>query len=45
MKDEKVPFEQLGTVGGDAVRIDGEDWGPVSRWKRTYDSALNHIMQ
>ena len=45
MQAEMVPFEQLGTVGGDAVQIDGEDWGSVSRWKRTYDTVLNNIMQ
>lgn len=44
LQAEKTPFEALGTVAGRNVVIDGEDWGNVSTWKRTYDTVLGRIM-
>lgn len=41
---EKVPFEALGAVTGGNLTIDGEDWGNVSGWKRTYETVLENIM-
>ena len=41
---EKVPFEALGAVTGGNLTIDGEDWGNVSGWKRTYETVLGNIM-
>jgi len=42
---EKQPFELLGHVGGNTVRIGGNDWGKVERWKRSYNEVLTKIMQ
>ncbi|MCW5923703.1 MAG: phosphoribosylformylglycinamidine synthase subunit PurL [Saprospiraceae bacterium] len=44
LQAEKTPFEALGTVAGRNVVIDGEDWGNVSTWKRTYDTVLGRMM-
>jgi phosphoribosylformylglycinamidine synthase len=41
---EKVPFETLGSVAGRNVVVDGENWGNVSDWKRTYDEVLEKKM-
>jgi phosphoribosylformylglycinamidine synthase II len=45
LRSENAPFERLGTVAGQTVRIDGQDWGPVSDWKRTSDGLLREIME
>ena len=39
-----VVFEKAGNVKGDEVVIDGENWGKISDWKRTYDTVLSDIM-
>ncbi len=44
LSGEKAPFEALGTVSGEKLTVDGEDWGNVSDWKRTYDTVLENIM-
>ncbi len=44
LQAENAPFEALGTVSGNEVHIDGESWGEVSGWKRTYTSVLEEIM-
>jgi len=44
LNGEKAPFEALGTVSGGKIAVDGEDWGNVSDWKRTYDTVLENIM-
>jgi phosphoribosylformylglycinamidine synthase len=44
LKAEKLPFEALGTVSGRKIVVDGEDWGNVSAWKRTYDTVLEKAM-
>ncbi|GAB4498890.1 MAG: phosphoribosylformylglycinamidine synthase subunit PurL [Saprospiraceae bacterium] len=44
LESEKMPFEALGTVTGRNVKVDGEDWGNVSDWKRTYDTVLEKVM-
>ncbi|WP_341841102.1 phosphoribosylformylglycinamidine synthase subunit PurL [Chitinophaga caseinilytica] len=35
-----VRFELLGTVKGDSMIIDGENWGNTADWKMKYDTAL-----
>lgn len=45
LTSENQPFEVLGVVEGQNIRIDGEDWGGVSEWARTYDSLLSEIME
>jgi phosphoribosylformylglycinamidine synthase len=44
LESEKTPFEVLGSVVGQNVVVDGEDWGNVSAWKRTYDTTLEKMM-
>ncbi len=44
LQSEKTPFEALGTVTGSKVVVDGEDWGNVLAWKRTYDGVLEKMM-
>jgi phosphoribosylformylglycinamidine synthase len=44
LHSEKTAFEVLGTVVGSKVVVDGEDWGNVSAWKRTYDGVLEKMM-
>jgi phosphoribosylformylglycinamidine synthase subunit PurL len=40
-----VPFEKLGEVTGGAVSVQGEDWGNISSWKDTYDTAIESYLQ
>lgn len=44
LNGEKAPFEAPGIVSGGKITVDGEDWGNVSDWKRTYDTVLENIM-
>jgi phosphoribosylformylglycinamidine synthase len=44
LQAEKTPFEALGSVISQNVVVDGEDWGNVSDWKRTYDEVLEKVM-
>ncbi|MFN0036903.1 MAG: phosphoribosylformylglycinamidine synthase subunit PurL [Saprospiraceae bacterium] len=41
---ENAAFEMLGEVKGQNVVVDGEDWGAVGDWQRTYDAVLGEIM-
>ncbi len=41
-KNQNMTF--LGTVKNNKILIDGEDFGAVSAWKKTYDSVLGNIM-
>ena len=38
----KVPFEQLGTVGGTEISIDGNSWGSVDSFNSIYSEALEN---
>ncbi len=39
-----VRFELLGTVKGDGMIVDGENWGATADWKVKYDTAIeNHL--
>lgn len=44
MSNAKAPFKQIGAVKDRAVQIDGEIWGTVASWKKTYDTVLEKIM-
>lgn len=44
LQSENAVFETLGEVKGNAVQFDGEHWGEVAEWKRTYDQLLTQIM-
>jgi len=41
---ENHPYEQLGIVTNDAVKVDGEDWGTIAQWKNSYDTAIEKII-
>lgn len=42
--DYSVRYEKIGTVKGEGIVVDGEDWGKVADWKVKYDVALeNHL--
>ena len=40
-----VPYIQLGTVGGDAIVIDGERWGAVGEYVDLYQNSLGQLME
>jgi phosphoribosylformylglycinamidine synthase len=40
MENSAIPFFALGKVIKNAIVIDGEDWGPVDKWKELYDTAI-----
>ena len=44
MKATKVPFEQLGKIKGKEVSINGENWGLLSGWRKTYDEKISSLM-
>jgi len=44
LQSENAAFEKLGVVKGKNVVVDGEDWGVVTEWKRTYETVLSQIM-
>ncbi len=38
-------FSKIGTVKSDGhIKIDGSNWGPVSDWKETYDTAIEKLL-
>lgn len=39
-----IPFEKLGTVTGDEITVDGNDWGSVLSWKEKYDNAIGKYL-
>jgi phosphoribosylformylglycinamidine synthase len=43
--DYSVRYEKIGTVKGDHIVVDGEDWGAVAGWKGKYDTALENHLQ
>jgi len=44
LQSEQTAFEKMGEVKGKSVVVDGEDWGAVTEWKRTYENILAEIM-
>ncbi|MFN0176314.1 MAG: phosphoribosylformylglycinamidine synthase subunit PurL [Saprospiraceae bacterium] len=44
LQSEQTAFEKMGEVKGNSFVVDGEDWGAVTDWKRTYDTRLSQIM-
>ncbi len=38
-------FEKLGEVTTSSITIDSNDWGTISEWKSTYDSALEKMLK
>ena len=39
-----LPYEQLGVITGNAIKVDGQDWGSVYEWKEKYDNAIGNYM-
>lgn len=39
-----VAFESVGVVNASGLTVDGEDWGALKSWKRTYGTLLHNIM-
>lgn len=44
LAEAKLPFERIGTVRAAGLQVDGEAWGDIASWKRTYDTVLHRIM-
>ena len=44
MKTSKVPVQYLGKVAGKEVNINGENWGFLSGWRKTYDEKISSLM-
>ncbi len=43
-KEYKMPLYSIGKVTNGNVAINGDDWGDVSSWKKSYDEALGKYM-
>ena len=39
------PHAQLGTVTGQAVLMNGANWGTVQEWKEKYDTAIENLLK
>lgn len=44
LQAEQAKFTAIGTVNGDACVIDGDNWGKLEGWQRTYMNVLGEIM-
>ena len=38
------PYEELGSVTGGVIELDGLHWGDVSVWKEKYDTAIENVL-
>jgi phosphoribosylformylglycinamidine synthase II len=38
------PHEELGTVTGGAIEVDGQDWGSIGSWKLKYNTAIEKYL-
>jgi phosphoribosylformylglycinamidine synthase subunit PurL len=38
------PFEELGLVTDGSVEVDGMEWGMISEWKASYDTAIENYL-
>jgi phosphoribosylformylglycinamidine synthase len=45
LQSHQQPFQLLGTVHGKEVILDGENWGALSHWKKTYDERISSLMK
>lgn len=39
-----IPFEEIGMVAEEKIKVDDEDWGKIQEWKERYESALIDII-
>jgi phosphoribosylformylglycinamidine synthase len=44
LQEQNQPFTAIGSVVGNDIQIDTENWGAVSEWKHTFDNRLSEIM-
>ena len=44
MTDTNVLYSELGLVMGERLRINGENWGNITTWKKSYDNLLHEVM-
>lgn len=45
MNTRKAAYSKIGRVLGERIRVDGEGWGNITTWKKTYDNLLGTIME
>ncbi len=38
------PYEELGLVTDGSVEVDGMEWGMISEWKESYDTAIENYL-
>ena len=41
----EITFEKLGIVTNGPVIIDSEDWGSITTWKNSYDTAIGELLK
>ena len=41
----EITFERLGIVTDGPVFIDSEDWGSITTWKNSYDTAIGELLK
>ena len=44
LKCLRQPFSKIGSVVENEVKIDGQNWGKTTAWKKIHDSELGQIM-
>ena len=37
-------YEELGIVTAGSVEVDGQDWGSISSWKHSYNTAIENLL-
>ena len=45
LSEAGVPFSKLGTVQGNDIKINNENWGAVDEWKVSYDQVIDNQMK
>ena len=44
MISSSVPYTKLGSVKGDGIIINGENWGSLASWSKNYDEVIEKYM-
>ena len=44
MISSSVPYTKLGSVKGDGIDINGENWGSLASWSKNYDEVIEKYM-
>ena len=44
MISSSVPYTKLGSVKGDGININGENWGSLASWSKNYDEVIEKYM-